>query len=109
MGVGRHPGTCNDLVRHINETMMAVFDKRVTRTVRTEYRLRVPVHASEVYKALNTATNDVQEHVQRFPRATTAPEILVTQDGEHVIVYWEHEQAGGTTRGFADGCDRQQP
>lgn len=71
---------------------MAAFSKKVVRTVRTEYRLRTPVHVSEVYKALHVAASDVQSHVDRSTRATTAPEILMTQDDEHVIVYWEHEQ-----------------
>lgn len=82
---------------------MAVFDKRVTRTVRTEYRLRVPVHASEVYKALSVAASDVQTHAERFPRESTTPEILVMVDDEHVVIYWEVDQAATITR--ADGSD----
>lgn len=87
---------------------MAVFEKCVTRTVRTEYRMHAPVHASEVYKALQVAQTDVQMHMDRFPRAPQ-PEIFMTNSDEHVVVYWEHEQAPVITRGFAADDGRQQP
>lgn len=75
---------------------MAEFEKRVTRKVRTEYRLRTPVHASEVYKALRVADTDVKDHVDRFPRAPQ-PEIFMASDDEHVVIYWEHEQASSVS------------
>lgn len=71
---------------------MAEFEKRVTRKVRTEYRLRTPVHVSEVYKALQVASSDVSAHMDRHPRAPQS-EIFMTSEDEHVVVYWDHEQA----------------
>lgn len=69
-------------------TMMALFDKSVTTTTRTAYKMRAPVHESEVRKALAAAHQDVQAHVESA-RLGVAPEILVTFDDENVVVYWD--------------------
>lgn len=87
---------------------MAEFEKTVVRTVRTEYRLRAPVHTSEVYKTMGVAEADVKFRMERFPRSPQ-PEIWVTSSDGYVVVYWEHEEAGVVTRGFADADDRRQP
>lgn len=68
--------------------MMALFDRSVTTTTRTAYKMHAPVHESELRKALIAASQDVQTHVENA-RLGVAPEILVTFDDENVVVYWD--------------------
>lgn len=72
---------------------MASFVKRTNTTRRYEYIMKAPAHASELDKALAVAQRDVNDYAARQPKGEVAPEIWITQDGENIIVYWEHETA----------------
>lgn len=69
---------------------MANFTKRTSATRRYEYVMKTPEHISELSKALAVAHRDMQDYVGRT--GDSPPEIWATQDGENIIIYWEHDK-----------------
>lgn len=80
---------------------MASFTKSSITTKRHEYRMTAPVHITEVSKALSAAQQDVDNYV-RGGASKSVPEVWVTRDDDHVVVYWEQDLSQPAMRSLAN-------